>query len=169
MRRFQLLVPLACLALAGCFESEDGLLLDTSHGASPLAEGDYVRDDAKGSVVKLSLQGEGWYTLVDDGETMDLFVSPLGPADSGEYAVAAANDGCAKTPDTCNWDYAILRVDSEQVQEIRPDCQLDWDVAENAASRRSDEVCYFNSPEALMDALAAISAKGRIAETYRQR
>lgn len=168
MKAFRFLLPLACLAMAGCFESENALLLDVGKGATPLADGDYVRDDEHQTIVSLTSQGNGWYRLVEDGESTDLFISELEPASEGVYAVAAANDGCAGKPDECNWDYSVIRTGGERVEEIRPDCKLDWDLVADSVSGHTDEVCYFTSASALNSALIAVNDKGRVGDSYQR-
>jgi hypothetical protein len=168
MKAIRFLLPLACLALAGCFESENALLLDVSKGTSPLADGDYIRDDEKKTTISLTAKGDGWYRFVEDGEAEDVFVSELDPASEGVYAVAVANDGCASKPGECNWDYSVIRTSGERVEEIRPDCKLDWDLVADSVSGHTDEVCYFKSASALNSALIAVNEKGRVGDTYQR-
>lgn len=168
MKKTTQLVALACLvlALAGCFRSKQ-LLLDLAQAAHPFPDGTWVSDDEDKTAITMTTRGNA-YLMVEGNSRDDLVLMPIA-GHANTYAAAQADEGCAERSD-CEWEYAVVLIEGEQVRYLAPNCETDWPAIEKDVASRNDsgDTCWFESAEGLQHALAVVADRGGDSITYKR-
>lgn len=163
-------LALACLALAlaGCFRSKT-LLLDLAQAAHPFPDGTWVSNDEDQTAISITTRGQA-YLMVEGNSRDDLVLTPLA-GHANTYAAAQAEEGCADKADSCEWEYAVVIVDGDQVRYLAPNCESDWAAIEKHVSSRNEagDTCWFERADGLQQALAAVADRGGDSIVYTRR
>ncbi|MDQ0465505.1 hypothetical protein QO010_003294 [Caulobacter ginsengisoli] len=159
----------AALVLGGCWESNT-LLLDSSQGDRPLADGRYARAGA-GLSDEMTVRwlGNGLYQVTREAEDPSLMTLILLSEIDGRpaYAAALSASGCSSVAACRSWDYAVVFVDKGRVLLATPDCQGDVGLARKYQARiiEDGEVCLFGEQYNLLGALTEFAhAPGKLEE-----
>lgn len=180
-RSFRPLMALACLLLAGCWQS-NGSLYGKVDTVTPFRAGAITQTGGKQAAQNfdLALDADGSYRMIgsdkgtdDFGEGFALrFITLAGlPANVYEYEAVSLShcdrpSGCDPVkPDDPRY-YGLVRATPDGADEIRPDCKKDAAITMSAGIKEDDGVCTFQSRLVLEKSLLALAASGKKAEHF---
>ena len=165
MKKIALAALATGLLLAGCYSSKT-LLLDLAQATHPFPDGTWVGEDEEKTTITLEARGQG-YLMVDGKTRYDVVMVPLSDHE-GTFAVAQADEGCAKRASECEWEYALAVIDGARMREVVPNCELDWPTISADVASRSEggDTCIFDDAAKLQHALAWVAGNKHASLTY---
>ena len=178
-RHLRPLMALACLLLAGCWQS-NGSLYGKVDTVTPFRAGAITQTGGKQAAQNfdLTLGADGSYRMIGSDKGTDgfgegfilRFIALAGlPANVYEYeAVSLSHCGQKSGCDPVKSDdpryYGLIRTTLDGADEIRPDCKDDAAITAPAGIKEDDGVCTFQSRLVLEKSLLALAAGGKKAE-----
>jgi hypothetical protein len=168
-RRFSASILIACLLVAGCWQSNTRPYRNAT-SLAPFAAGAVSARDADGKVTHYALKkiARGRYRMTqtdrgqDFGQGFDLgfFALPGAPSHVVIYE-AAALDHTAQGADLRYYGLLVI-TGQKSAQEIRPDCEKDARAARASSTRMGkDGACTFADRAALEKSLLALWKSGK--------
>jgi hypothetical protein len=163
MRKFALLI-LACLALAGCWQTRTRPYRNTQ-SLSPFAAGMVTETDPGGHVTRYALARlpRGRYRMTQTGKGSDLgdgfelgfFPLPGAPSHVLVYQAAALDHPAGD--DSLRYYGLVVITGPKSAREIRPDCKKDARAARASGTvAGKDGACTFATRDGLEKSLLAL-------------
>lgn len=167
---------LACLVLAGCWQSRHGALYGKIATVAPFHDGTLTATGGdKPESFTIQARPDGGYRLIgaekdenglSDGFDLRFFTIPGLPGDLLVYEAVSISHCtgkfvCGAVSDTDDRYYGLVRPGPDGADEIRPDCKKDAGVIDKAKVNVDDGVCTFPDRATLETALRALAAGNR--------
>jgi hypothetical protein len=167
---------LACLFLAGCWQSQHGALYGKIATVAPFRSGTLIATGGdKPEGFTILARPDGGYSLIgaekdekglSDGFNLRFFAIPGLPKDLLAYEAVSISHctskfACDAVAETDDRYYGLMRPNRNGAAELRPDCQKDAAFIDKAKVKIDDGVCTFTDRATLETALRALAASNR--------